>query len=320
MDNFKDFTGKDLDDAIAEACAYFDTQREQLEVEIIQDAKSGIFGLVGARKAMIKARRAQLHVPIGDTSTKVESDQKPKKEKVQKPKAAPKQAKAQDGSTEKKSQTEKSQTEKAQTKHSVAKSQENKKSTPNQVAAPAVDKEVEASADLDLSTDDECNAQRIPFEELDQAKLKEVSHDVISKLILPIVGMAPIEISFEDARVCISLDCGDDSGLLIGREGQTLASLQYIVSRIISREMQTSVRVQLDTGDYRTRQDEKLRELVLYLADRVRNVGRAHSTRPLSSYHRRIVHLVLQDCPDLMTRSSGDGPLKRVIIQRKRGQ
>ncbi len=137
---------------------------------------------------------------------------------------------------------------------------------------------------------------------------------------MPIVGMALINITLEDSRVCISLDCGEDSGLLIGREGQTLASLQYIASRIISRQMQTSVRVQLDTGDYRTRQDEKLRDLVLYLAERVRTVGRSHSTRPLSSYHRRIVHLVLQDCPDLITRSSGDGPLKRVIIQRKRGQ
>ncbi len=136
----------------------------------------------------------------------------------------------------------------------------------------------------------------------------------------PIVGMVPVTISFEDSRVCIGLDCGEDSGLLIGREGQTLASLQYISSRIISRKMQASVRVQLDAGDYRTRQDDKLRDLVLFLADRVRTTGKSHSTRPLSSYHRRIVHVALQESSDLVTRSSGDGPLKRVVIQRKRGQ
>ncbi len=303
MENFKEFTGKDLDDAIAEACAYFDTQREQLEVDIIQDAKSGIFGLVGARKAMIKARRAKLQMPL-ETVAKAPAE---KKEKA--PKAAKK---------------ERVQEQKAvQPQEAIEKKQQNttKKEIPvNKENTEQVIQSQACATEEEILVDDDGDSLRIPFEQLDQEKLKEISYDVISKLVLPIVGMAPIEISFEDARVCISLDCGEDSGLLIGREGQTLASLQYIASRIISRQMQTSIRVQLDTGDYRTRQDEKLRDLVLYLAERVRTVGRSHSTRPLSSYHRRIVHLVLQDCPDLITRSSGEGPLKRVIIQRKRGQ
>ncbi len=308
MENFKEFTGKDLDDAIAEACAYFDTQREQLEVEIIQDAKSGIFGLVGARKAMIKAKRAKIHMPLGSVAPKPEIEKK--KEKAQKATKPPKQEKNSEIIAEK-------SLEEKQEKALQEKPKQEKIAPAN---APQEDISTKQACNDEVCSDDDGDTQRVPFEQLDQVKLKEVSYDVISKLILPIVGMAPIEISFQDARVCISLDCGEDSGLLIGREGQTLASLQYIASRIISREMQASVRVQLDTGDYRTRQDEKLRELVLYLAERVRTVGRSHSTRPLSSYHRRIVHLVLQDCPDLITRSSGDGPLKRVIIQRKRGQ
>ena len=79
-----------------------------------------------------------------------------------------------------------------------------------------------------------------------------------------------------------------------------------------------AVRVQLDAGRYRQRQDEKLREIALALAERVRQTGRSFSTRPLSSYHRRIVHLTLQDAPDVQTRSTGDGPLKRVVICRRR--
>ena len=127
-----------------------------------------------------------------------------------------------------------------------------------------------------------------------------------------------VEVKIMENRVDIHVDCGDDSGLLIGREGQTLAALQYLTSRIVSRRMEAPVRVQFDVGDYRERQDDRLRELALALAERVRATGRPCSTRPMSSYHRRLVHMALQDSPDVQTRSSGEGPLKRVIIQRRR--
>ena len=119
-------------------------------------------------------------------------------------------------------------------------------------------------------------------------------------------------------QVCV--DCDEDSGLLIGREGQTLAALQYLVSRVVSRGMNSAVRVQLDAGEYRQRQDEKLREMALALADKVRQSGRSYSTRPLSSYHRRIVHVCLQDAADVQTRSTGDGPMKRVVIMRRKAE
>ena len=84
--------------------------------------------------------------------------------------------------------------------------------------------------------------------------------------------------------------------------------------------MNAAVRVQLDAGEYRRRQDEKLREMALSLADKVRQSGRSYSTRPLSSYHRRIVHVCLQEALDVQTRSTGDGPMKRVVIMRKKGE
>ena len=64
MDGFKEFQGKDLDSAIKDACSYFDARRAQLEIEILQDAKSGIFGIVGARKAKIRARRVRLRETV----------------------------------------------------------------------------------------------------------------------------------------------------------------------------------------------------------------------------------------------------------------
>jgi spoIIIJ-associated protein len=142
----------------------------------------------------------------------------------------------------------------------------------------------------------------------------------VGRLIAPVVGEIALTMELTDNRVNVMVDCGDDSGLLIGREGQTLASLQYLASRIVSRKMDAAVRVHLDAGSYRQRQDDKLREMALALAEKVRTSGRSYSTRPLSSYHRRIVHVALQECEDLQTRSSGDGAMKRVVILRKKVQ
>ena len=109
-----------------------------------------------------------------------------------------------------------------------------------------------------------------PFSELDQEKLTAVSQEVAFKIVSSILGETPVEVKIMENRVDIHVDCGDDSGLLIGREGQTLAALQYLTSRIVSRRMEAPVRVQFDVGDYRERQDDRLRELALALAERVR--------------------------------------------------
>ncbi len=82
--------------------------------------------------------------------------------------------------------------------------------------------------------------------------------------------------------------------------------------------MGVNVRIQLDAGDYRERQDEKLRELALNLAERAKTTGKVYPTKPLSSYQRRIVHMALHDMHDIQTRSSGVGSFKRVIIQRRK--
>ena len=160
-----------------------------------------------------------------------------------------------------------------------------------------------------------------PVEELDAARLEALAQEAVRELVRPIVGRnVRLDVAVGGGRVQVCVDCDEDSGLLIGREGQTLAALQYLASRVVSRGMNSAVRVQLDAGEYRRRQDEKLREMALALADKVRQSGRSYSTRPLSSYHRRIVHVCLQDVGDVQTRSTGEGPMKRVVIMRRKAE
>ncbi|MDE7370904.1 MAG: KH domain-containing protein, partial [Desulfovibrio sp.] len=172
----------------------------------------------------------------------------------------------------------------------------------------------------DLDADDAPEGlPRTPLEELDAERLQSLTEETVKELVRPITGgRVPVIVRVEDGRVRANVDWSGEAGLLIGREGQTLAALQYLASRMVSHGMNAAVRVQLDIGDYRLRQDEKLRAVALSLAEKARATGRPYSTRPLSSYHRRIIHLALQDADDLQTRSSGDGPLKRVVISRRR--
>ncbi len=159
---------------------------------------------------------------------------------------------------------------------------------------------------------------RLPLEELDTEKLIALTHETILKLVSGVVGPdAPIEVKLADDRVYVSIE-SDDMGLLIGREGQHLAAVQYIASRILTRQMGSQIRIQVDTGDYHSRQDARMELLAQTLAEKTKATGRPQSTRPLSAYQRRVIHLALQEDTEIQTRSCGDGTLKRVVIMRRR--
>ena len=517
MEGFKEFQGKDLDGAIEEACGYFNTAREKLEIEIVQDAKSGIFGIVGARKAKVRARRVQLRetvdsilgrkggdgaasaqgsgqgasqgfgqgtgqpagqaggdeapataeprknggrpAPVAAASAPAVSGAEAPVATAQKPTAAPAEKSRDEGRDrsrpEQRSQGQRSSDQRASDQRSSdqrASDQRSQEARPprgqqddrrnrgrnrnkpplldayeseealdaacngNVIDTPAEkpfdrrndrndrndrngkqdrngskpssrngrndrrevagrnagsDEAVEAGTTVDSATreprgrrndsraegrgngrgearpthregarperapkaeagldgledDFEAAGEGLPvtpLEQLDAAKLEALVGDTVRTLIRPITGdEAGITVKIGGGRVYVGIECDEDSGLLIGREGQTLAALQYMISRIVSRGMNSAVRVQLDAGEYRRRQDEKLREMALALAEKVRQSGRSYSTRPLSSYHRRIVHVCLQEAVDVQTRSTGDGPMKRVVIMRKKGE
>lgn len=155
---------------------------------------------------------------------------------------------------------------------------------------------------------------RTDMSEFDPAALETAVREVMGELLTPIVGETTVEVTLESDRVKVFIDDEENSGLIIGREGQTLSSIQYLVNRLVSRKMEGSVRIQVDTGDYRERQDDKLRQIAWHLAEKADSLGRTQSTKPLSSYHRRVIHLALQENETVFTRSKGDGPMKRVLI------
>lgn len=111
---------------------------------------------------------------------------------------------------------------------------------------------------------------------------------------------------------------GADSGLLIGRRGQTLQSLQFIVSMIVRREFGEGVRVALDVEQYRRRRESSLRDMAHKVAERVTQTGRSITLEPMSAADRRIIHLSLSNNPNVSTESVGYGDDRKVSIFLKR--
>ncbi len=110
---------------------------------------------------------------------------------------------------------------------------------------------------------------------------------------------------------------GEDLGILIGRRGQTMVSLQYIVRIIMSRKMDVQIPIILDVEGYKQRRCEGLRLLANRLAEQVRTRKTPFTMEPMPAFERRIIHLALADHPDVITESVGIGESRKVVITPK---
>ena len=103
-------------------------------------------------------------------------------------------------------------------------------------------------------------------------------------------------------------------GLLIGRRGETLRSLQFMVNLLVSRKVQKWPQVVVDVGNYRLRRQESLESLARRMAERVLQTGRPLMLEPMGAYERRIVHLALRSDPNVYTESTGEGENRKIVI------
>ena len=129
---------------------------------------------------------------------------------------------------------------------------------------------------------------------------------------------ATINVVFDNAENELSIDVkAEDMGVLIGKRGQTLDSLQYIVSLAINKDSSEYVKVKLDSENYRIRRKETLENLAKNIASKVKRTGRAVSLEPMNSFERRIIHSALQSDPDCETYSEGTDPYRKVVVKPK---
>lgn len=136
--------------------------------------------------------------------------------------------------------------------------------------------------------------------------------------LLKLMGItAKVQIFKNDMPVSLNIE-GDDLGVLIGRRGQTLACLQYIVRLIVAEQLKAWLPITIDVAGYKKRRRESLESLALRLAEKVKVTRRSMTLEPMPASERRIIHLTLANHPDVSTQSTGEGEERKVVILLKK--
>jgi spoIIIJ-associated protein len=128
-----------------------------------------------------------------------------------------------------------------------------------------------------------------------------------------------VDVKYNKSDKSMDIDLnGEDMGVLIGKRGQTLDSLQYLVSLVVNKGLSDYIRVKVDIENYRERRKETLENLAKNIAYKVKRTKRPVALEPMNPYERRIIHSALQDDKYVTTHSEGDEPFRRVVVTLKR--
>lgn len=147
--------------------------------------------------------------------------------------------------------------------------------------------------------------------------IEKIAVEFLSKVFDAMKLTVKINVNITEEAVEIDL-VGDDMGVLIGKRGQTLDSLQYLVSLIINKKSDKYLRVKLDTENYRERRKETLENLAKNIAFKVKRTKRAVSLEPMNPYERRVIHSALQNDRYVTTKSEGEEPFRHVVVMLKK--
>lgn len=272
-------SAKTVDDAITEALIQLGVTSDRLDYEVIEKGSAGFLG-IGVKQAVIEARRKPEPI-VEEPEIKAEVKTEVKAE------AKPVEKKAPVKDIKKKEHVKK-------------------------------DEHVKKEIKEDRREDVQPTVKR----ESELAEVKDETKKAVESFLndtLKAMGMTVELISDIDADGALSVEMkGDNMGILIGKRGQTLDSLQYLANRVANKHQDGYVRVKLDTENYRARREETLKNLAKNIAYKVKRSKRAVSLEPMNPYERRIIHAALQSDPYVTTHSEGDEPYRKVVVTLKK--
>jgi spoIIIJ-associated protein len=163
----------------------------------------------------------------------------------------------------------------------------------------------------------EMSAPRIsevrPLRALSDLQVAETARKTLQDILRLLEVEATVDLKEESERILLDIK-GDGSGLLIGRKGQTLDAIEYLINKIVHKDAEDKKRIVVDTENYRLRREDSLVKLAQRLAEKAKRLGRPVTISPMSAHDRRIIHLALQDDKTLRTWSTGSGLYRKVII------
>ncbi len=152
-----------------------------------------------------------------------------------------------------------------------------------------------------------------PLRAVSDPQAAETAKKILQDILRLLEVEATVDLKEESERILLNIK-GDGSGLLIGRKGQTLDALEYLINKIVHKDAEDKKRIVVDTENYRLRREDSLVQLAQRLAEKAKRLGRPVTISPMSAHDRRIIHLALQDDKTLRTWSTGSGLYRKVII------
>ncbi len=272
-----EYTAKTVEAAVDEGLRDMGVSRDQIDIEVVQEGSRGILG-IGATDAVVSLSRKASSAPA----------------KVQ-----PQEATALPA---------------AAGVDAVAEPEESADAdgaSPAAEISPTVDDEPSSiQADDSLSEIDE---------DEDDAELEDIAFDLLSQMLQHLDIEAEIELSWledeEDGDRPLNLNVvGDDLGILIGRNGETLASIQYLIRLMVNQELHSWKNIVIDIDSYKQRRAEQLNQMAQRLAEQVVASGRPASLEPMPASERRLVHMALRNHQQVYTASTGEDQRRKVQI------
>jgi spoIIIJ-associated protein len=141
----------------------------------------------------------------------------------------------------------------------------------------------------------------------------EIAKQLTKGLLERMGAKAEVEGFLKEGNLYLDIK-GDQEGILIGKHGRTLESLQMLINRMVNKRLKNTLRVVLDIDDYRKRRGDSIAQMAIRLGDKAKRTGHSQTVGPFNANDRRIIHLTLKDDPSLKTESLGEGDLKKVKI------
>ena len=282
-------SAKTVNDAITEASIQLGVTSDQMEYDVIEKGSAGFFG-IGSKQAVIRARLKKAEEPKAEEVV----EKKPEEKRFENKKNFEKKEFKKEHKEHKEHKEYKEHKEHKEYKeHKEVKKQPQKKEAVAE--APEEKKEIEIAV-------------------VTEETMKICEEFLID--VLKAMGMEGVEILSkvdEDGALSIEMK-GDNMGILIGKRGQTLDSLQYLTNRVANKSQDGYVRVKLDTEDYRRRRKQTLENLAKNIAYKVKRTRKPVSLEPMNPYERRIIHSALQGDDRVSTHSEGEEPYRRVVV------
>ena len=152
-----------------------------------------------------------------------------------------------------------------------------------------------------------------------KSSVTDIAKDFLKDVFEAMDMVVVVNVKYNESDRVMDIDLsGDDMGVLIGKRGQTLDSLQYLVSLVVNKDVEDYIRVKVDTENYRQRRKDTLENLAKNISYKVKRTKRAVSLEPMNPYERRIIHSALQYDKYVTTHSEGDEPFRHVVVTIKK--